>query len=139
MSSQSTCSTKQDLLPLPALSTISQDAEIHLPSSQVLKGAVLAWGPCLVLLPHTGTKLHADIACAGWGMGKVGTEWYSHRKKPEVSAFLLKQSIVLCLLYLSCSAFSYALKQLQADQANWANQEVILKLFPNREVKQQHL
>lgn len=27
------------------------------------------------------------------------------------------------------------LKQLQADQANQANREVILKLFPNTEVK----
>lgn len=89
------------------------------------------------LLPaHMGTRLHAGIACARWGTGRVWREWYSHRKKSEVSAFSPKQRIVLCPLYLSCSAFSYALKQLQADQAN---QEVILKLFPNTEVKQHHL
>lgn len=100
---------KQDLLPLPAVS-ISQDAEIHLPSCQVPKGAAMACGLCLLLLPHTGTKLHADIACAGWGTGKGWGEWHSHRKKSELSAFSLKQRIVLCPLYLGCSAFSYALK-----------------------------
>lgn len=42
----------------------------------------------------------------------------SQKKKVKFQAFLLKQRIVLCPLYLSCSALSYALKQLQTDQAN---------------------
>lgn len=113
------------------------------PSSQVPQGAALACGLCLLLLPHTGTACAQSCTWTSrvWDGARRECEESGTvtEKISKVSAFLLKQRIALCLLHLSCSAFSYALTQLQTDQANQANQEAILKLFPNTEVEQHHL